>query len=318
MNMECKKRPHCLAAVLRFLAFAALMMSPGWGTAAETGGKLDVLIVDARVYDRSPDALKAIFTATGRFNVEESVSPSARASQEEWEAWRPRFSDFDAVVLSSCQEPPTWSDAVRADFEVYVNAGGGVIILHTCTGAFFEDWDAYLNMVGLSWRRPAQGYRIIIDDATGEIIRIPPMYGVGVGHSKLDYSFLVKNRLPDHPIMRGIPDVWLHAKDELYHGLRGPAENIDILASAYSAKDHWGSGDHEPVLWTVTQGEGRVVISVLGDDVEAMHNVGYQTLIARGVEWAATGAVTIPVPQNFPTKDKPSVVKPEDVLWSSK
>jgi hypothetical protein len=292
------------------------MMSPGWGTAAETGGKLDVLIVDGRVYGRGPDALKAMFTATGRFNVEVSTSPSARASQEEWEAWRPRFSDFDAVVFSSYQDPK-WSDALRADFEVYVNAGGGAIILHTCVGAFFEDWDAYLNMLGVSWRRPAQGYRIIIDDATGEVIRIPPMFGVGVGHSKLHF-FLVKNRLPDHPIMRGIPDVWLHGKDELYHGLRGPAENIDILASAYSAKDQWGSGDHEPVLWTVTQGKGRVVVFVLGHDLQASHCVGYQTLIARGVEWAATGAVTIPVPQNFPTKDKPSVVKPEDVLWSSK
>jgi hypothetical protein len=35
-----------------------------------------------------------------------------------------------------------------------------------------------------------------------------------------------------------------------------------------------------------------------------MKCVGFQTVLLRGTEWAATGKVTIPVPAEFPTKDK--------------
>jgi hypothetical protein len=38
-------------------------------------------------------------------------------------------------------------------------------------------------------------------------------------------------------------------------------------------------------------------------------------VIARGTEWAATGVVTIPVPQDFPTAEAVSVVAPKDVRW---
>jgi hypothetical protein len=33
----------------------------------------------------------------------------------------------------------------------------------------------------------------------------------------------------------------------------------------------------------------------------AMRCVGFQTMLNRGVEWAATGKVTYPVPKDFPT-----------------
>jgi hypothetical protein len=39
-----------------------------------------------------------------------------------------------------------------------------------------------------------------------------------------------------------------------------------------------------------------------------MKCVGFQTIVGRGAEWAATGKVTLPVPRNFPTAQKTSVV----------
>jgi hypothetical protein len=33
-----------------------------------------------------------------------------------------------------------------------------------------------------------------------------------------------------------------------------------------------------------------------------MRCVGFQTLLIRGTEWAATGKVTYPVPKDFPTE----------------
>ena len=41
----------------------------------------------------------------------------------------------------------------------------------------------------------------------------------------------------------------------------------------------------------------------------AMQCVGFQTLLLRGAEWAATGKVTQPVPEDFPTDKSISLRK---------
>jgi hypothetical protein len=48
---------------------------------------------------------------------------------------------------------------------------------------------------------------------------------------------------------------------------------------------------------------------VLGHADYSMNCVGFVTTLQRGTEWAATGKVTIPVPENFPTADKFESVK---------
>lgn len=137
----------------------------------------------------------------------------------------------------------------------------------------------------------------------------------------------------EHPISKGIPVEWIQSKDELYHGLRGPAQNITIIATAYSDKITWGSGDHEPIAWTTNYGQGRVFVTVLGHVMkqeyenainginscenknEAIYSIGFQTLFARGAEWAATGKVSIKNPDNFPSKMESSSVEPSKVKW---
>jgi len=96
----------------------------------------------------------------------------------------------------------------------------------------------------------------------------------------------------DHPILRGLPAKWMHAKDELYHGLRGPAENVTVLASALSDK----TNEHEPMLMVIPYGQGRVFHTTLGHAVDAVNGLGFQVTFARGAEWAATGQVTLPAP----------------------
>jgi len=88
-----------------------------------------------------------------------------------------------------------------------------------------------------------------------------------------------------------------HVKDELYHGQRGPAENMTILATAFSAKDKGGTGTNEPMVWVIPVGKGRVFVSALGHDVPAISDPLAAAILIRGCEWAATGAVTIPAPK---------------------
>ena len=98
----------------------------------------------------------------------------------------------------------------------------------------------------------------------------------------------------------------MHAKDELYDRLRGPAENLHVLATAYSDPATRGSGFHEPMLMTISYGKGRVFHTTLGHALEASQCVGFITTLQRGAEWAATGKVTQKVPSDFPTADKTS------------
>jgi type 1 glutamine amidotransferase len=56
---------------------------------------------------------------------------------------------------------------------------------------------------------------------------------------------------------------------------------------------------------TLTYGNGRVFHTVLGHADYSMKCVGFITTLARGTEWAATGSVTIPVPDDFPTAETP-------------
>ena len=101
---------------------------------------------------------------------------------------------------------------------------------------------------------------------------------------------------------------WMHKKDELYHGQRGPAKDIHILLTAYSdpAPGKGGTGKNEPMVWWVPYGKGKVVTNLLGHvgSLETMQCVGFKTLLCRSVEWVATGKCTTPIPDNFPTADK--------------
>jgi hypothetical protein len=95
-------------------------------------------------------------------------------------------------------------------------------------------------------------------------------------------------------------------KDELYANLRWqPAERYHVLATAWD--DHAlyggkarqpipGAGIHQPMLWTLPYGKGRVFATALGHDAGAVQNPAFVVTYQRGAEWAATGSVTIPVP----------------------
>jgi type 1 glutamine amidotransferase len=95
----------------------------------------------------------------------------------------------------------------------------------------------------------------------------------------------------------------MHAGDELYAALRGPGENMTVLATSYSDPANKGTGHDEPMAVVVSYGKGRVFHTTLGHDAAALSCVGFMTLFQRGTEWAATGKVTQKVPPSFPTAD---------------
>jgi type 1 glutamine amidotransferase len=75
------------------------------------------------------------------------------------------------------------------------------------------------------------------------------------------------------------------------------------------------------MVWYAPFGKGRVVTTSMGHmwtgdaNFDALHCVGFQTILARSAEWAATDKVTLAVPEGFPTLDKTSVIEPAKVNW---
>jgi len=102
----------------------------------------------------------------------------------------------------------------------------------------------------------------------------------------------------------------MHPADEVYGKLRGPAKNVSVLATAYSEPEQRGTGEHEPIMMTVDYGTGRVFHTTLGHDVTALQGTGFQITLQRGTEWAATGAVTQPLPNVKWNDHEPTVQKP--------
>ena len=129
-----------------------------------------------------------------------------------------------------------------------------------------------------------------------------------VATTEKQWEFPVVIRNGQHPITKGMPVEWLHAKDELYDQLRGPAKNMEILATAESQV----TNRHEPMIFTVRYNKGRVFHTPMGHAVYSQECVGFITTLLRGTEWAATGKVTIPVPDDFPTAEKISSRKYEE------
>ncbi len=258
--------------------------------------KIRVLLVDGQnnhKWTETSPVIKRLLEETGLFTVDVATSP---AKGGDMASFRPKFSDYKAVVSNYNGEP--WSAGTKADFEAFVRAGGGFVSVHAADNAFPE-WPAYNEMIMLGgWGDRTEKDGPMAKFRDGRLVT-DSRPGKG-GHHGKRHSYQLTTRDPRHPITRGLPASWMHNMDELYDSLRGPARNIHLLATAFSAKETGGTGEHEPMLMTTQFGKGRIFHTTLGHDVEAMRCAGFIVTLQRGVEWAATGKVTQKLPADFP------------------
>ncbi|WP_017445180.1 ThuA domain-containing protein [Gayadomonas joobiniege] len=211
----------------------------------------------------------------------------------------PEFAKYDVVISNFGWKAAGWPETTKRAFEHYMENGGGFVTVHAANNSYPE-WPAYNKMIGLGgWGGRNHNSGPWVYYKNDELVR-DTSKGAGGGHGK-QHEFVIRHRVTDHPITKGLPTEWMHSKDELYNRLRGPAENMTVLATAYDDKKHNGYGRHEPVLMTINYGEGRIFHTTLGHDQAAFSGVGFITTFTRGAEWAASGKVTIEKPEDFPT-----------------
>lgn len=266
-------------------------------------GPIPVMILDGQSggpyhdWRRVTAALKKQLEETGLFQVDVVTSPEWGG---DFNRFRPEFTKYQAVVLN--YDAPDWPANLKTSFETYVRNGGGVVAVHAADNAF-PNWTAFNQMIGVGgWRgrNEKSGPHWYFKDGGLTADHAP---GAAGSHGAR-LPFQVTAREPEHPILKGLPKVWMHAGDELYANLRGPGENMTVLATAFSRHDNNGTGRDEPVLMVLRYGKGRIFHTTLGHDIHALSCVGFITTFQRGTEWAATGSVTQPAPAVFPTAEK--------------
>ncbi|MBS1825011.1 MAG: ThuA domain-containing protein [Acidobacteria bacterium] len=232
--------------------------------------------------------LRRILEVTARFDVRVTEEPMSMSAES--------LKPYDVLIVNYCG--PRWSPPTEAAIENFVRQGKGLVAIHAAsypfgdvevlaekmgrTGVIQQPWPEWARMVGARWAAA------------------DPKTGHGTRH-----AYQVTWKDGKHPIAAGLAPHFL-ISDELYHNFR-LEPGIHVLATAFDALPQRGTGKDEPLLWTVDYGKGRVFHTALGHDLAAMQSPGFVASYARGVEWAARNAVTLPASIDLNPKDKDAV-----------
>ena len=218
------------------------------------------------IWQETTASIRAILEANGHFDITVLENPKALNTDS--------LKGFDVVVLN--YNGPRWPRESEEALETFIRNGGGFFAFHHASyGTFFghefrenrwqqgstgSGWEAFPVIIGASW--------------------LPE----NIGHARR-CVFEVDWVVATHPASSGLPKSF-KANDELYHKL-DLSPDVLVLASALSPADLGGTGKREPMVWVNQFGRGRVYYTVLGHDTLAWEQPGMDSLLTRGVEWAA-------------------------------
>ena len=294
-------------AVLQFLLAAVF----AGAVPASAAPAIRAMILDGEqggpyhAWQETTPYLKRMLTETGMFQVDIVTAPPAG---EDFSDFKPAFSKYQVIVANYDVPDERWSPELKASFEAYIRNGGGLVSYHAADNSF-PGWPAYNKMIGIGgWRGRNEKSGPLWYYKDGKLVSDTAPGNAGTHGAR--QAFQIVNQNTEHPITKGLPKTWMHVPDELYAALRGPGENMTVLATAYSDPANHGTGRNEPILMVISFGKGRIFHTTLGHDLAAMNCVGFIQTFQRGAEWAATGKVTQTVDADFPKADETST-RPE-------
>ncbi|MDL2293001.1 ThuA domain-containing protein [Ruminococcaceae bacterium OttesenSCG-928-D13] len=261
--------------------------------------KLKILLVTGEVAiehdyrDINKNLLKLI-ESTGRFDVRvtEAFKGSTIETLRDYDAV---FLNYDGKELPSDKVYKRWGETTEAAFFQYISEGGGVAIYHSSVwldeslpDMFKKLWGIYLTNQSGARRMP-----------------------------KGDFIMKV---MAESPITEGLEKEIFIVNDDLFAGVsQHPEAQVEVLAAVYDEIDNYrvpgfppphhpvvmpggklenlpGVNTDQPVCWTNRYGEGRVFAHSLGHDMDTLRRIPYMVMLLRGLEWAATGKVTLGPP----------------------
>ena len=235
--------------------------------------KIKVLLLSGKnnhEWQKTTPKIQAILTTSNLFLVTINERPDT-LSEESLKPFQLIVSNWNSWPELKCTWPETTKNAILN----FVNNGKGMVFVHAA-GSTNYDWPEYQKMGGAFW-------------------------GDSTKHGNID-AFQVKFTDADCPVTKGMAS--FSTTDELWVNTKITGSQ-KVLAEAFAPLDNSGSGEMEPVLFCGNSGKGRTFTTLLGHDANAMKNLGFQTILLRGSEWAASGKVTQKVPDEL-SPDNPS------------
>jgi len=259
----------CLTAALALLVLSSA--APSQDAKPPVSVVKELIITGDHGHDwKATTAYFKQFLPKDRISVDVTETPGKDLTPDNLKKYDVLLLNYRDTPKGTKESPDSvWSNDNMQAFLGAVRSGKGLVVYHHTSAAFLEKVEFERCIAG-GWR--------------------------GQGYHGPKHQFSVKVTKSDHPITSGMPASFLHSVDELYANSVMFPENV-VLATAYSdpSKDY-GTGLDEPMIWVKNYGRGRVFVNAMGHDTDAMKGLGFQTLTIRGIEWAATGKVTFPVP----------------------
>lgn len=137
------------------------------------------------------------------------------------------------------------SPAALEGLEAFLERGGGLLAVH-CASASFEEEPRYHDILG------------------GRFVRHGPIE-----------EFVVQPAASEDEVFGDIPA--FSVRDELYRHEYAATNRIRLYTAV--------GEEREPVVWTRSQGQGRVCYCSLGHTVGAMRHPAVQQILQRGLSW---------------------------------
>jgi uncharacterized protein len=270
-----------------------------------SGGKVDVLLATGRVtlehdnehrsFRHHTSLLTTLLESTGRFRVR--VLEEFRGIGDEL------LDRFDVVLVmyegrdDYFAKPEGFGDTTNQALLRFVrDKGRGMVWFHG-SAAQDEDWgypEEFNQMRGavLSRRRGLRPRPV------GEVA--------------------VRTAEPRHPVTDGLDAQWSVTNDDILTGVvvhpgtqvlltvfddvgtyrraGWPRPHVPVEIPPGGIDDLLGMNTDQPLAWLNEWGAGRCFTLTLGHDWDTFRRIPFMTLLCRGVEWAATGEVTLGPP----------------------
>jgi putative heme-binding domain-containing protein len=223
-------------------------------------------------WERTAPAIKAALERDPRIRVD--------ISHDIEDLERKRLAEYELVVQNYCNwnDPRGLSDGAKKAFVNYLQAGGGLILIHFADGAFHyslptagqSDWPEYRKIARRVWNHQGDAQTRSGHDAFG--------------------SFRVDIAPIRDPITEGLAAFTVN--DELYFRQAG-SEPIEPLITAHSKV----TGKDEPLAWTYRYGRGRVFQTLLGHSDQTYDAFETREMLRRAAAWVAGRSIRQLVPE---------------------
>lgn len=256
-----------LPAVRNAFLFVLAASLTGYRPAVMEEQGIRVLILSGRNnhdWKQTEAVLQRMLQTHEKFHADLTIRPDTLTFQS--------LQPYDVLVSNWNSWPEKnlrWSETTEKGLLEFIRQGGGLVTFHASSSAFYT-WDEFREISTASWEEHTH-------------------------HGKMS-PVRVEIHSQDHPVTRGLSDFFIF--DELWMDARSN-DRYTPLAYASKADEEELAGEKQEAAMVAEYGKGRIFHTILGHDARTMRNTGFETLLIRGIEWAATGQVSNVIPQEL-------------------